>query len=52
MDLLILAPEIQEELLLGNVAVPLRELLPVLRHVEWAEQRALWRASACSREAA
>ena len=52
MDLLMLAPAIQEELLLGDVAVPVRDLLRVLRHVEWAEQRAMWRASVCSREAA
>jgi hypothetical protein len=43
MDLLMLAPEIQEALLLGSVMLRLRDLLPVLRRVPWSEQRALWR---------
>jgi hypothetical protein len=45
MDLLMLAPEIQEEVLLGGVDLPLRELLAVVRHVEWKRQRA--RATPC-----
>ena len=40
MDLLLLAPEIQEELLFGEAGVPLRELIPLVRSVAWNEQRA------------
>ena len=44
MDLLMLAPEIQEEVLCGSVVPTLRELLKVVRMVRWSEQRATWRA--------
>jgi hypothetical protein len=44
MDLLMLAPEIQEEVLFGRVDVPLRELLPVFRGILWKDQRAAWRS--------
>ena len=39
MDLLMLAPEIQEEVLCGEVAVGMRELLAVSGAVEWRDQR-------------
>jgi hypothetical protein len=39
MDLLMLAPEIQEEVLFGHVAVGMRELLAISGSVEWAVQR-------------
>jgi hypothetical protein len=45
MDLLMLAPEIQEELLCGGAVEAFRELLKVAHDATWAEQRALWRAS-------
>jgi hypothetical protein len=41
MDLLMLAPEIQEEVLYGDLNLPIRDLLPVARYAEWAKQRAL-----------
>jgi hypothetical protein len=44
MDLTMLAPEIQEEVLFGQVDRPLREFLPVLRQVAWAEQCRAWHA--------
>ncbi len=40
MDLLMLAPEIQERVLLGAVDVPLKDLIPVVREPLWASQRA------------
>lgn len=42
MDLLLLAPEIQEEVLLGTVEVGLRELSAVGRWGVWSEQRDAW----------
>ena len=42
MDLLLLAPEIQEELLFA-AAGSLREPTRVAREVQWGEQRLLWR---------
>ena len=42
MDLLMLAPEIQEEVLCGSAAPTLREMTAVVRRVRWAEQRSLW----------
>ena len=39
MDLLMLAPEIQEEVLIGALDVCLRDLMPVVRHVCWEDQR-------------
>ena len=41
MDLLMLAPEIQEGVLLGTVELPLRDFLSLAHHVSWAEQRRL-----------
>ena len=46
MDLLMLAPGIQEELLMGTRAFPLRLMLPVVRDVSWADQRSAWRTLA------
>ena len=43
MDLLMLAPEIQEELLCGIEDAALRELMPLVRAVLWSEQRSGWR---------
>ena len=49
MDLLLLAPDIQEELLFlprtlaGRDAIILRDLLPIASTMEWAKQRAMWR---------
>ena len=43
MDLLMLAPEIQEEVLLGSAAVPLRALMSLVRPMLWSEQRSCWR---------
>jgi len=40
MDLLMLAPDIQEQLLSASVALPLRELLPIARRMAWSDQRA------------
>jgi len=42
MDLLMLAPEIQEEVLMGRYARGLRELMTVCRRAAWIEQRGLW----------
>ncbi len=42
MDLLMLAPEIQEEVLCGAVDVPLHEVRRVVRHVQWRDQIAAW----------
>ena len=39
MNLLMLAPEIQEEVLFGAVDMPLKELMPVLRSPLWSPQR-------------
>ena len=38
MDLLVLAPEIQEEVLCGTDAIGLRELMPLCRRSLWSEQ--------------
>src|SRR4051812_3037288 len=43
MDLLMLAPDIQEEVLYGSVAMLPRELFAVVRRVRWSEQRLLLR---------
>ena len=43
MDLLMLAPEIQEEVLDGREALPLRDLMLVVRQICWADQRRRWR---------
>ena len=43
MDLLMLAPDIQEELLLGTRAATFRALMPLVRPVLWSEQRRCWR---------
>ena len=45
MDLLMLAPEIQEDVLGGREALPLQDLILVVRHVCWADQRRRWRKS-------
>jgi hypothetical protein len=42
MDLLMLAPDIQEEILLRAGLVTLQDLLPLLREARWADQRSLW----------
>ncbi len=42
MSLLLLAPEIQERLLVGDLVVTERSLRAVLRVPEWAEQQRLW----------
>jgi hypothetical protein len=52
MDLLMLAPDIQEKLLLGTVDLPLRGFLSVVRWVAWIDQRTEWRASIDVRAAA
>ena len=39
MNLLMLAPEIQEEVLCGDLYMPLRDLMPLVRSVRWFEQR-------------
>jgi hypothetical protein len=49
MDLLLLAPDIQEEILLsvapsGRDAVTARDVRPIVQVAEWAEQRRLWAA--------
>ena len=49
MDLLLLAPDIQEEILFsvslsGRDAITTRDVRPIVREVAWAEQRRLWRA--------
>jgi hypothetical protein len=41
MDLLMLAPEIQEKMLLGT-DFPLRGFRIVVRHVAWIDQRTAW----------
>ena len=43
MDLMMLAPEIQEEVLCGSVAPTVREVLPIASRVVWSEQRQWWR---------
>jgi hypothetical protein len=43
MDVLLLAPDIQEQVLFGNVSMLLRELFAVVRRVRWSEQRLLFR---------
>jgi hypothetical protein len=42
MDLLMLAPEIQEQVLFGRDVRGLRELMVVCRRGVWIEQRRLW----------
>ena len=49
MDLLQLAPDIQEEILFsvslsGRDAITTRDVRPIARVVAWAEQRLLWQA--------
>ena len=50
MNLLLLAPDIQEALLFlprterGRDPLPLRQLQPLTRILDWAEQRRLWQA--------
>ena len=39
MDLMMLAPEIQEAVLVGDLTVGMRELLTIGRAVEWTVQR-------------
>ena len=39
MDLLMLAPEIQEEMLFGGVEVTLRDLVALAHSVRWVDQR-------------
>jgi hypothetical protein len=39
MDLMMLAPEIQDEVLFGAVDIPFRESLSVVRHLAWRDQR-------------
>ena len=46
MDLLMLAPEIQDEVLTGGVEVPLKMLLRVGAAAAWEEQRTRWRLGA------
>ena len=43
MDLMMLAPEIQEEILFGSGTTPLRDLLRITRSPLWPAQRALRR---------
>lgn len=40
MDLLMLAPEIQEGVLFGNKPLAMRRLIPLVRSAIWADQRA------------
>jgi len=42
MDLLLLAPEIQEEVLFGSVDVAVREMMAVVRSREWGRQFQVW----------
>jgi hypothetical protein len=48
MDLLMLAPEIQEELLLGADHLGLRDVLSVVKQIEWIHQRAAFRKQSSS----
>jgi hypothetical protein len=50
MDLLMLAPEIQEEILCRGAEVSLRELLVVAHETVWQEQREAWRRCAAERD--
>ena len=43
MDLLMLAPDIQGELLFGEDDVSLKDLLPIIRAALWSSQRSKWR---------
>ena len=43
MDLLMLAPEIQEEILFRTKPLPLRDLMRLARAGRWVDQRAVWR---------
>jgi hypothetical protein len=52
MDLMMLAPEIQEEIL-GSGPVPsIRKLLPIAKAPLWSEQRTVWQMFSGSRNAA
>jgi len=56
MDLLQLAPDIQEEILFsvslsGRDAITTGDVRPIVRVVAWAEQRLLWQALRCSGDA-
>ena len=42
MDLLMLAPEIQEAVLCGDTAATLREVLPIAGRAAWSEQQSRW----------
>lgn len=42
MDLMMLAPEIQEEVLCAGTQLTLRELLRLARAAQWEEQRCFW----------
>jgi hypothetical protein len=42
MDLLMLAPEIQEALLCGRAMTDIRELLAIAHATNWADQRGRW----------
>jgi hypothetical protein len=43
MDLLMLAPDIQEELLLSKISMLPRDLFAIVRDVAWTPQRNRWR---------
>jgi hypothetical protein len=43
MDLLMLAPDIQENLLFSNTSMLPRELFAIVRQVRWSEQRSVFR---------
>jgi len=43
MDLLLLSPDIQEELLFSDVSMRPRELFAVVRRIRWSEQRLVFR---------
>ena len=43
MDLLMLAPDIQGELLFVEDDVSIKDLLPIIRAVLWSSQRSKWR---------
>jgi len=49
MDLLMLAPEIQEEMLFGGTEMTLRGLMPLCRRLVWKEQRQFWPTTAKAR---
>ena len=43
MNLTLLAPEIQEAVLLGRVSISERQLRPIAAEPDWIRQRQLWR---------